>query len=119
MTIVPAGPTLCLRTIALEHAQFRRSLTTRERPEHVLLDGVRGKGHYVGTYIAWTQLSGGWWGEGEVKFFIDGDTGFPTYCGTGTEDYFGGAWCFYGPDGVERQFSTAFLPNGAAECSHG
>jgi hypothetical protein len=55
------------------HAQFRRSLTARENPEHVILGGVRGKGHYVGTYLAWTQLSGGWWGEGEVKFFIDGD----------------------------------------------
>jgi len=90
------------------HAQFRRSLTTRENPEHVILDGVRGKGHYVGTYIAWTQLSGGWWGEGEVKFFIDGDKNFPTYCGTGTEDYFGGAWGF-GADGIEHQFSTPFL----------
>ena len=91
------------------HAQFRRSLTTRECPEHVLLDGVRGRGHYVGTYIAWTQLSGGWWGEGEVKFFIDGDTQHPTYCGTGTEDYFGGAWCFYGPDGREETFCAPFV----------
>src|SRR5205814_1317707 len=46
----------------------------------------------------------GWWGEGEVKFFIDGDKDFPTICGTGTEDYFGGAWCF-----SDRVFSTPFL----------
>ena len=91
------------------HAQWRRSLTTREYPEHVILDGVKGRGHYVGTYLAWTQLSGGWWGEGEVKFYIDGDSKHPTYCGTGTEDYFGGAWCFYGPDGREETFSTPFL----------
>ena len=91
------------------HAQWRRSVTTREVPEHVILDGVKGRGHYVGTYLAWTALSNGWWGEGEAKFFIDGDKEFPTICGTGTEDYFGGAWCFYGPDGKEQVFNTAFL----------
>lgn len=76
------------------HAQWRRSMTTREYPEHVLLDGVKGQGHYVGTFLAWTQLSNGWWGEGEIKFYMDGDTEYPTICGTGTEDYFCGAWCF-------------------------
>jgi len=86
------------------HAQWRRSLTTRNHPEHTLLNGVRGRGHYVGTFIAWTQFSNGWWGEGEIKFTIDGDTEHPTICGTGTEDYFGGAWCFGG-----RTYSTAFL----------
>ncbi|NLX03705.1 MAG: DUF2961 domain-containing protein [Phycisphaerae bacterium] len=79
---------------ALLHVQHRRSLTTRELPEHTILDGVTGRGHYVGTYLAWTQMSNGWWGEGEIKFFIDGDDEYPTICGTGTEDYFGGAWCF-------------------------
>ena len=59
-----------------------------------ILDGVNGKGHYVGTYMAWQQNNSGWWGEGEIKFFLDGDTDFPTLCGTGTEDYFGGAWGF-------------------------
>jgi hypothetical protein len=78
------------------HAQWRRSVTTREHPEHIILDGVRGQGHYVGTFLAWTQMSNGWWGEGEVKFYLDGDAGAPTICGTGTEDYFGGAWCFGG-----------------------
>ncbi len=76
------------------HAQWRRNMTTREYPEHVLLDGVRGQGHYVGTVMAWTQFSNGWWGEGEIKFYIDGDGQFPTICGTGTEDYFCGAWGF-------------------------
>jgi len=76
------------------HAQYRRAMTTREHPEHTILDGIKGKGHYVGTYLAWTQFSDGWWGEGEVKFYIDGDGEHPTVCGTGTEDYFGGAWCF-------------------------
>jgi hypothetical protein len=76
------------------HAQWRRSVTSRACPEHVLLEGVRGNGHYAGTAISWTQLSNGWWGEGEIKFFIDDDGESPTICGTGTEDYFGGAWCF-------------------------
>ncbi|HPD13918.1 MAG TPA: DUF2961 domain-containing protein [Planctomycetota bacterium] len=86
------------------HAQWRRSLTTREYPEHVLLDGVKGRGHYVGTFMAWTQLSNGWWGEGEIKFYMDGDGRFPTICGTGTEDYFCGAWGFGG-----QTYSTPFL----------
>ncbi|HHX64782.1 MAG TPA: DUF2961 domain-containing protein [Chloroflexi bacterium] len=86
------------------HAQWRRSMTTRERPEHTLLDGVRGRGHYVGTVLGWSQFSNGWWGEGEIKFYMDGDTEFPTICGTGTEDYFGGAWGFGG-----ETYSTAFL----------
>ena len=85
------------------HAQWRRAMSTREQPEHVLLEGVRGQGHYVGTVLGWTQFSDGWWGEGEIKFFIDGDGEFPTICGTGTEDYFGGAW------GFGETYSTAFL----------
>ncbi len=85
------------------HAQWRRAMGTRECPEHMILDGIQGKGQYVGTYLAWVQFSDGWWGEGEIKFFIDGDTQYPTICGTGTEDYFGGAW------GFGDTFSTAFL----------
>jgi len=86
------------------HAQWRRSLTTREVPEHVIVDGIQGRGHYVGTYLAWEQLSNGWWGEGEIKFFMDGDQEYPTICGTGTEDYFCGAWGFGG-----ETYSTPYL----------
>jgi len=82
--------------VAYFHAQWRRSTTPARHPEHTLLDGVRGRGHYVGTYLAWTSRSEGWWGEGEIKFYMDGDTESPTICGTGTEDYFGGAWSFGG-----------------------
>jgi hypothetical protein len=81
--------------VAYFHAQWRQSRTPPEHPEHVIVDSVEGRGIYVGTYLAWTALSPGWWGEGEVKFFIDGDTEFPTIADNGTEDYFGGAWCFY------------------------
>jgi Protein of unknown function (DUF2961) len=76
------------------HAAYRRSIPRGDRPEHVILDGVLGRGVYVGTSIAWTARSAGWWGEGEIKFFIDGDGEFPTIADTGTEDYFGGAWAF-------------------------
>ena len=76
------------------HASWRRSMTKRDHPEHVLVDGIEGRGQYVGTFIGWEQLSNGWWGEGEMKFYLDGDRENPTICGTGTEDYFGGAWGF-------------------------
>ncbi len=76
------------------HAQFRRSNPTQRKTPHVILDGVKGKGQYVGTYICWGSNSPGWWGEGEVKFYIDGDSSHPTICGTGTEDYFCGSYNF-------------------------
>ena len=98
-------------TAACFHAQWRRSMTKRERPEHIILDGVRGQGHYVGTFLAWAQLSNGWWGEGEIKFYLDGDRDHPTICGTGTEDYVGGAWCFGGGENsaAAEPYSTPFL----------
>ena len=58
---------------------------------HVLIDGVAGHGHDVGSYLAWGVNAPGWWGEGEFKVYLDGDEDYPTICGTGTEDYFGGA----------------------------
>lgn len=91
------------------HAQWRRDNPLPYKEVHVLLDGVEGKGHYVGTYIAWGVNNTGWWGEGEVKFYMDGDEEYPTICGTGTEDYFGGAWNFEHPQGEYGVYSTPFL----------
>jgi hypothetical protein len=91
------------------HAQWRRSNPLPYMEDHTLLDGVQGQGHYVGTYIAWGVNTTGWWGEGEIKFFMDGDDPWPTICGTGTEDYFGGAWNFEHPQGQYVVFSTPFL----------
>ena len=76
------------------HAQWRRTKYSSLKEDHVVLD-INGAGHYVGTYIAWTALERYWYGEGEFKFFIDDDTEYPTICGTGVEDYVGGAWGFY------------------------
>jgi len=91
------------------HAQFRRSNPLALRQPHVLVDDVRGRGHYVGTYLAWGANSPGWWGEGEVKFYLDGDTEHPTIAGTGTEDYFGGAWNFDVPGTGYTEYTTPYL----------
>lgn len=91
------------------HAQWRRSNPVPEMQVHTLVDGIRGQGHYVGTYLAWGVNQNGWWGEGEMKFYIDGDSEWPTICGTGTEDYFGGAWGFEFPQGQYGLYSTNFL----------
>lgn len=73
------------------HACFRRSNPVTDGV-HTILDNVSGRGQYVGTMLH-VGINGQnlWWGEGEVKFRIDGDE-HPTVCGTGTEDYFGGAF---------------------------
>jgi len=91
------------------HAQWRRSNPLPYQQVHTLLDGIRGSGHYVGTYIAWGVNNNGWWGEGEMKFYLDNDEAYPTICGTGTEDYFGGAWNFDVPGQGYTAFSTPFL----------
>lgn len=76
------------------HAQFRRENPTTLAKDYTVLDGVSGKGVFLGSYLSIVALERYWWGEGEVKFYIDGDSEFPTICGTGTEDYYGGAWAF-------------------------
>ena len=95
--------------LAYFHAQWRRDNPLAYKDVHTILDGVKGHGHYVGTYIAWGVNNTGWWGEGEIKFYMDGDEEYPTICGTGTEDYFGGAWNFEHPKGEYGSFSTPFL----------
>ncbi|QQO08395.1 glycoside hydrolase family 172 protein [Breznakiella homolactica] len=95
------------------HAQWRRQAITEKGVDYVILDNVRGKGHYIGTFMALSALERYWWGEGEVKFYFDGDTDYPTICGTGLEDYFGGSWSFAGYDEFnnmhETQYCTPFL----------
>lgn len=76
------------------HAQWRREPVTKLRQDYVILDSVKGAGTYIGTFICLASLQRYWWGEGEMKFYIDGDNRYPTICGTGMEDYFGGAWSF-------------------------
>jgi len=85
-----------LETIAKEtpyfHAQFRRVNELPFKEVFTIVDGIKGKGQYVGTYLAHGARKSGWWGEGEVKFYMDGDKEFPTICTTGEEDYFLGSY---------------------------
>lgn len=74
------------------HAQFRRVQRIPYKETYTLVDNIKGKGHYVGTYMAYEIHENGWWGEGEIKFFMDGDTDYATIVGTGTEDYFCGSY---------------------------
>ncbi len=94
------------------HAQWRRQRLTDKGQDYVILDQVKGRGQYVGTYMALTTLERYWYGEGELKFYLDGDQEYPTICGTGTEDYFGGAWSFATQQNgrtVENTYCTPFL----------
>jgi len=106
------------------HAQFRRTNPLPYKDIYTIVDGLRGRGHYVGTYMAWQVNNNGWWGEGEIKFYIDGDLPdgvagrnvrehggpcFPTICGTGTEDYFCGSYNFENKETKQYQeFTTAY-----------
>jgi len=76
------------------HAYFNRTNPLPYKEVYTIVDNIKGKGHYVGTYMAWGVNNNNWWGEGEIKFFMDGDKEFPTICGTGTEDYFCGSYNF-------------------------
>ncbi len=92
------------------HAQFRRVNPLPYKEVYTIVDGIEGSGHYVGTYLAWGLNNCGWWGEGEIKFFIDDDNEFPTICGTGTEDYFCGSYNFEDPHTHDRYvpFTTPY-----------
>ena len=89
------------------HAHFNRVNPLPYMENYTILDKITGNGVYVGTYMHWGVKSNGWWGEGEIKFYIDGDKDFPSICGTGTEDYFGGAYNFE-VNGEYVPFSTPY-----------
>ena len=98
--------------IAYFHAQFRRVNPLPYKGVYTIVDGIRGKGQYVGTYLFWGVNNNGWWGEGEIKFYYDGDREYPSQCSTGMEDYFGGAWSFAAQEGgktVEQTYCTPFM----------
>jgi hypothetical protein len=96
-------------SMAYFHAQYRRESPLKTKGLYTVVDGIQGRGHYVGTYMAWEVHSPGWWGEGEIKFYMDGDQEFPTICGTGTEDYFCGSYNFENRQTKKYQtFSTPY-----------
>jgi hypothetical protein len=72
------------------YAQYRQEYPVRNGRDYVLLE-TKGKGHYVGTVLGVRMRSPAWFGEGDEKIYIDGETK-PSIWGTGTEDYFLSAW---------------------------
>ncbi|MBQ8803227.1 MAG: DUF2961 domain-containing protein [Tyzzerella sp.] len=90
------------------HAHWNRINPVPYKEDYTIIDNIKGRGHFVGVYMARQVNSNQWWGEGEIKLFIDGDEEYPTICGTGTEDYFGGAWNFEQPMGAYCPYSTAY-----------
>jgi hypothetical protein len=103
------------------HAQFRRTNPLPYKDVYTIVDGVKGWGHYVGTYMAWGVNNNNWWGEGEIKFYLDGDDKFPTICGTGTEDYFCGSYDFdtRRPDGTTQYTEHTTPYSGLAQVIRG
>ncbi len=98
--------------VAYFHAEWRRQALTELGKDYVIVDKITGQGQYIGTYIGLSTLQRYWWGEGEVKFYIDGDGEHPTICGTGMEDYFGGSWSFAAQEAgrtIEQTYTTPFL----------
>ncbi|HMD84188.1 MAG TPA: glycoside hydrolase family 172 protein [Terriglobia bacterium] len=88
------------------HAYFRRENPTSLQRDFEILPQVHGKGRFLGTslcVLADTQkYVDKWWGEGEVKVYLDGDSGWPTLAGTGTEDYIGTGW------GIQRAYADLY-----------
>lgn len=77
----------------LLHVSFRRENPTVMREDFTIADGFTGPGRFLGCAIGIRPIDGGWWyGEGEMKAYLDGDDALPTICGTGLEDYVGSAW---------------------------
>jgi hypothetical protein len=78
------------------HAHFRRENPTRLQQDYEILPRVEGRGRYLGTNVGvivnQEEYFNTWWGEGEIKIYLDGDRELPTLAGTGTEDYIGTAW---------------------------
>jgi hypothetical protein len=69
------------------HVCFRRENPTTLKKDFEILPERTGEGRFIGTVLGIRALESNWWGEGEVKIYMDGDTEFPTICGTGSEDY--------------------------------
>jgi hypothetical protein len=96
--------------VAYFHAHFRRTNPIPYKTDYTVVDGISGKGQFVGLYLAWGVNNTGWWGEGEVKFFMDGDAAFPTIASTGLEDYFGGSYNFDPSPGHDKGHVTYTTP---------
>ena len=97
------------------HVLFRRENPTTAGRDFELLPRRVGKGRFLGTVIGVRDLHGRWWGEGEFKVYLDGDTHHPTICGTGSEDYVGLSWGlqptafrYHGASLVQNEFASMY-----------
>jgi len=90
------------------HAVWRRENPTQLQRDYELLPHLAGKGRYLGTNVGvivdGQRYGASWWGEGEVKIYLDGDKELPTLAGTGTEDYIGTG---YGMESYSHQYQGA------------
>jgi hypothetical protein len=98
------------------HAVFRRENPTQLQRDYELLPHLAGKGRYLGTNVGVIvdghRYGASWWGEGEVKVYLDGDKELPTLSGTGSEDYIGTG---YGLGAYSHQFQGATLADEAGK----
>lgn len=78
------------------HAWYNHQNPTEIRKDYEVLPAITGRGRFMGAnfsvVVNTIEYARSWWGEGEVKMYIDGDSKYPTLCGTGTEDYIGTGW---------------------------
>ncbi|MBE3143130.1 MAG: DUF2961 domain-containing protein [Planctomycetes bacterium] len=74
------------------HAIYRRENPTTLKQDFEILPKRTGSGRFLGCVIGIRPMTENWWGEGEVKVYLDGDSNFPSICGTGAEDYIGQSW---------------------------
>jgi hypothetical protein len=83
------------REASFLHVSYRRENPTTMKQDFVIAEGLKGPGRFLGCVTGIRVLQDdlfAWYGEGEVKFYLDGDRALPTLCGTGLEDYVGTAW---------------------------
>ena len=93
------------------HAYWNRNLKTELKKDFVILPRIKGKGRFLGTNIGVNtgeEYGKTWWGEGEVKIYLDGDSEFPSLVGSGTEDYLGTA---YGQGAYAHKYQGSPIAN--------
>ncbi len=98
-TIIHAPVARPLESLGRFHAKWHRDAFLPEQAERITAQctdwtmlKTAGRGRFCGVMLHVWNPRGGWWGEGDEKFFVDGEK-FPSTIGTGSEDYFGYAWC--------------------------
>ncbi|MDX1471577.1 MAG: glycoside hydrolase family 172 protein, partial [Flavobacteriaceae bacterium] len=93
------------------HTYWNREVNSQLGKDFRILPTVQGKGRFLGTNIGIftnEDYKDSWWGEGEVKIYLDGDSDYPSLVGTGTEDYIGTAW---GQGTFDHQFQGCLIAN--------